>query len=573
MSTIKKIAIPLISIALFGWFGLGLAEAATFDLSLEKEITSSKDDIVVIVSVNSDGKDVNAAQAKISFPTSLLEVSKVDRADSVFSFWLEEPTFANDKGTVSFVGGSTSGFTGSSLKVMKIAFRVKGSGKGQVGVTDGAITASDGSGSNVYSSAKGLDINIPTTAEFASVKLERSVRQAELVKILPKKPDLNVPYYSDPTKWQNRSASFQATWLIGSDVSQAGIALDNSPSTNPSASGEALTGSKVFPALADGVYYLHLRLANNIGWGTTNHYRLAIDTKPPSSFKIVSAGGLKINSATPALDFASSDTGSGIDHYDIYGDNQLVTTTASSSLRLPPTRPGNRQIKVVATDRANNSTSQILNLEILPITSPTIASFSRQVVVDEENLTANGTALPEAKIIAQVFNASNQVVVEQLVPTDTAGKWDLVLNKALPIGKYHLVITAQDTNLNMSLPVLSGTIAVRNRPLLMIGSIAITATFFYLAIILLLAGAFAGGWGLERWFSRRRRERIIIAERDVANAFTIFRKDVEKVKKGIKAVEIEDSAKKSELIALLDGLIKSNDKLMPYLKENISDIE
>lgn len=553
-------------------FGLS-AQAATFSLSLEKAITSPKDDIVVLVMVDSQGQNVNAAQAKISFPASLLEVNRIDRVDSVFSFWLEEPAFDNAKGAVTFVGGSTSGFTGSALKVFKIAFRVKGSGQGQIGVADGAITASDGSGSNVYNSAKGLNVNIPTTAEFTAVKLEQSTRQAELAKILPSRLVINVPFYPDPTKWYNHLASFQADWPIAKDISQAGIILDQKPSTNPPASADGLFGKKVFPVLTDGVWYLHLRLANSMGWGPTLHYRLAIDTVPPNSFKVTSVNGPKVEESNPVINFASSDTGSGLDFYTISVDGQIVAKTATSSYQLAPTLPGKHRLVVVASDKAGNATAQNFDLEILPIASPVITNYSRQVIVDEDSLTATGSAIPNGRIIGRVINVSKQIIAEQVVSSDNNGKWDLSINKALPIGKYYLSIVAQDINLKLSNPVQSGSIQVRYRPMLMIGSLAITANVFYLTLVLLLAGTFGGGWWFERWLSTKRQDRIIIAERDVANAFKNFRTKVEKVKKRVLGLKVDDEAKKSEVVTLLEDLLEESAEKMPYIRENISDIE
>jgi hypothetical protein len=240
-----SLKIKLVVAVFFVSFFLYLpAHAATLELSLEKNITSPKDDVAVLVTINSEGQDVNTAQATISFPVNLLEVTKIDQTDSVFSFWLQQPAFDNTKGTITFVGGSVNGFNGPGLKVMHLAFRVKGSGTGKLGVTDGAITASDGTGTNVYTTAKGLDITIPTTADFQAVKLVQSQKQVTLAKSLPVMPIIDVPFYPDSTKWNNRSASFKATWNLGSDIVKAGIAINNSPTFTPPASADGLIGNK-----------------------------------------------------------------------------------------------------------------------------------------------------------------------------------------------------------------------------------------------------------------------------------------------------------------------------------------
>ncbi len=545
--------------------------AATLELTLENDITSTKSDVVVIVTINSEDQNVNTAQASISFPVSLLEVTSIDKTSSVLSFWLEEPSFDNTKGVISFVGGSTSGFSGPSLRVMKINFKVKGSGTGRLGISNGAITASDGTGSNVYSTSRGLDIDIPTTSEFQAVKVERIQQAVTLAKKLPALPSITVPFYPDQDVWHNRSESFLTKWEMGSDITKAGITLDQKPNSTPTASTEALTGSKIFPALEDGIWYLHLRLANNIGWGPTLHYRIAIDTAPPSSFKIVSIDGLKSGNPAPTINYKSSDLVSGMDYYIISLDGIIVYTTSDTTYQFSPLLPGIHVISVEAIDKSNNSTIEKENLDIIPIESPVISYVSRSIIVDEGIITSGGTASNKGEVIIQIQNAEKQVVFEQIVPVDTNGNWNITISKSLAKGEYNLLATARDENMASSLPAISENILVKQKPMLVLGSLEITQTWFYICLILILLASFGAGWlSYYKWKEQLER-RTIIAQRDVTNILETIKIDINKILKNFADGKFEKSDL-TEMEFTLKKMRSNLEKSHSYIVNNIKDI-
>jgi hypothetical protein len=548
-----------------------LTYAATLELALEKNIVSPKDDVVVLVTINSEGQDVNTAQATISFPANLLEVTNIDRTDSVFTFWLKEPVYDNTKGSISFVGGSTSGFTGANLKLMHISFKVKGSGGGKLGVTDGAITASDGTGSNVYTTAKGLDINIPATADFQAVKLERNQQALTLAKQLPPLPSLDIPFYPDPLKWNNRSASFQAKWNIASDVVKAGMSLDKNPNSTPGENAEALNGSKVFPILTDGISYLHLRFSNNIGWGPTLHYRLAIDTTPPLSFKITSDEGFKTAEPKPTINFASSDLTSGIDNYVVRLDGATVANISQTKYQFSPLLPGKHLLNVSAVDKAGNSTSETETLEILPFTPPVITYVNRKAVINEGGINAGGTAEANAEIVIQIQNSQKQIVFEQVVPVDNNGNWNILVNKALASGDYNLLATARDKNMSSSFPVISDTISVRPRPILVLGSLEITSTWFFIIFIIILLASFGAGYFTYYKWRVKLGNRVTIARRDVLNIFDSLKKDIDKLLKDSADGKFSES-EIAEIEYTLKNMNGNLEKSRRYVIDNISEI-
>jgi hypothetical protein len=132
------------------------ASAATIFVHSNINTVAIGDTFTVSVMIDSEGTNINAAQATVKFPAGVLEVADMDRSGSAFNFWLMGPSVSNSEGTVKFISGSTSGISGSSLNVLNIRFRVKGGGDPQVTLTEAAVSASDGSGSNVLNAMHGI---------------------------------------------------------------------------------------------------------------------------------------------------------------------------------------------------------------------------------------------------------------------------------------------------------------------------------------------------------------------------------------------------------------------------------
>ena len=359
--------IPVVLVFLFPIF----VHAATLNLVTDKTSFAIGDTFSVIVRIDSQNTGINAAQATIQFPKDILNVVSVDKSNSVFSFWLADPTFSNDAGTVSFIGGSTSGFTGKSLEALKINFKVTGIGTATLAFTDGAVTASDGSGTNVLSlmnsltitavSATGSTVITPTTPVVPPPT--PIVRPAVPTGKLPVSPSIEVPLYPDPNGWYNEISNFLVKWTLPNDVTDVATAVNQQPSFNPTKS-EGLFNNKTFPALSDGIWYLHIRFKNDVGWGPTVHYRIAIDTAPPLQFQITADGGLDTANVAPTINYGTNDQAGPINVYSIFIDNVLATSTQETSFTLPAQSPGNHVIKVEAEDLAGNITTSNVTVHI-----------------------------------------------------------------------------------------------------------------------------------------------------------------------------------------------------------------
>lgn len=148
-------------------FGANVTNAATLYLSPSSGNYSVGNILTANVLINTEGVPVNNAEAVINFPNNLLEIVSISKSNSVFSLWVEDPTFSNSAGTLTFNGGMpTPGFSGSSGKIISIVFRAKKTGLASVIFSSEAVRANDGLGTNVFKNSSNAQYNLISTEKI-----------------------------------------------------------------------------------------------------------------------------------------------------------------------------------------------------------------------------------------------------------------------------------------------------------------------------------------------------------------------------------------------------------------------
>lgn len=578
MKNIKYFAVALIVISSLFLGGARNAHAATLSLSSATDVLHIGDTFEVSIKIDTEGAGVNAVQGTLQYPKDILQATKIDRSDSVFDFWLQEPAYSNDTGKVTFVGGSTAGSVGKSLQVLRITFTAKGSGRAEFTFTDSAVTASDGSGTNVLSALHGLVINsVPLAGAAQVAPIPTAIpapvqitRPAVTASGLPAKPDVSIPLYPNSAPWFNRTDPFLTQWKLPSDVSAVSTALDQNITYGGQAS-EGLFDSKVFPAIArDGVWYLHVRFKNNVGWGPSNNYRIAVDTHPPLSFVVSAVEGNPTDSPTPTLKFSTKDALSGIKEYEIAIDNgDMVRIDASmfnGTFKLPLQSPGKHRIVVRASDNAENSDENILALDIIPIASPTITFVTQELFSDKQtSISIKGSTQPGTNILLTLHQGA-AVVAQNVAHPDTNGNWEFTFANQLSNGTYSVSVRSQDARGAMSLIVESSAISVKSAPIIQLGAFQLGPGGASFLLLLLLIGGFFGGV----WFWRKREDKLALrvgfAQSEITKIFKIIAEDVKQMSNALKTPPREDDeyavGKLEENMKKMEGYIKKGiDKL------------
>lgn len=186
------------------------------------------------LTVNSADQGFNAAQATVQFPAGVLQVKSIDSSPSAsaFNFWLTGPIFSNTAGTVTLLGGTNTGIVGASIGILKITFVAKAVGTANITISDAAVTAADGSGTNILNTVAGAGLlvapaivtpNISTSTVGNPLPNASAVDTATSSKLItpkpilrpavpatatPALPQISVPFYPDQTKWYNQISNF-----------------------------------------------------------------------------------------------------------------------------------------------------------------------------------------------------------------------------------------------------------------------------------------------------------------------------------------------------------------------------
>ncbi len=474
-------------LAIVAFFGASeRVSAATLQLIPDKDAVAVNGTVSVSVIISSPDASINAAQATIQFPSSVLEVTRISKENSVFSFWLEEPAIGGNKDSISFTGGASVGLSGQSLRVLTITFKTKAAGPADVTLTNAAVTASDGGGTNVLSSVRGAHIESVTTTQSLPSRTPEQITRAPIAASgHPSEPFITVPLYPNPSAWNNFSSKFTAEWALPPDVTEVASVLNTDPAFIPTASG-GLYDKKTFDAPTDGVWFVHVRFKNSVGWGPAAHYHIAIDTAPPAPFDIHFNETFPTHIPSPTLHYATQDRLSGIETYIIRVDDGGIQKTLKTDITLDPQSPGKHTVRIKAQDNAGNITEKSADIEILPIDAPSFTFVTDAVDEAIAPIVVHGLANPKFNVIVTLRRSDDRFVASNKTAVDASGEW-ATLFQNLSEGTYSIdAKTVDAVGAQSFLIVYPKKILVREQPLFTIAGFEIGDTSVYLAIIFLL---------------------------------------------------------------------------------------
>jgi hypothetical protein len=674
MEGINKFKKTTVAIVLFFVFGLtSVAVAADFNLAPASGTLGLNQEFSIDLHIDSSGSTINAAQATLAFPSNLIQVESISKDNSIFNFWLQEPEFSNSAGTISFIGGTPSAVSGTSLQVIRINFISKGVGSATISFTDGAITAADGQGTNILETANGAAFTISSTAivppiapvvpgeipaPVAPVTVATPapiIRQPTQAIGLPEAPQILVALYPDQDRWYNLISPFNATWVSPLDVTDVATAFNSNPSSDPEIS-EGLFDSKNYPEIQeDGIYYLHVRFKNNRGWGSTTHYKIAIDTQPPLPFAIQVEGGVSSDNPRPVLIFQTGDALSGIERYLIQIDqnepivvspfgeqekeveetidmvkvidngeivflnvrsgpgasNNLVTKVfpgeefqyvevqdnwykiqveelegwvfgdyvtiiqegpivagSISEYKLPALLPRIYTVSVRAVDKAGNSVEDSVEIEVLPIDSPTIDFYTERVLQKLEVVNVRGSAISNAEVIITMLDEEDVLVLENTVPVDDQGIWNFTLERTLRKETYSITAKTRDERGAISFPTDPIKIKVTDKPLIVIGSLEFSLkNLVFIGIALLIAVAvFFWRDTIKKTLSLQRRS--VVAAKDLRNVLELLKQAVANLQIELGRTRIN----KAQANNAMKQVTKNLEKIDRYVIKDIEEI-
>jgi hypothetical protein len=406
--------------------------AASLSLLPNPSTVSIGNIVTLKVVVNTEGKIVNNAEAVVQFPTDLLEVISITKSSSIFSLWVEEPSFSNNTGKIIFNGGIPNpGYSGSNGYIASITFKAKKEGSASIIFTDGAVRENDGLGTDILTSKNSglIKIGVPDKIIVPDAPITKSS--------LPLKPIVSSDTHPDQNSWYSLpTASFN--WKIPSGITSVQTLLNNASTATPTITYDSSVSQKTLTNLSDGIYYFHIRYKNSIGWGPVENYRIKIDTTNPLSF----VPTIRKDGYENLIKLNTTDVLSGIDYYTIKIDNDSSFKVKESELvnseyKLPLISEGSHNIIVTAYDKAGNYTEATLSLIGSSISVPVLSLSSNEIIKDE-SVTINGrTDYPNNDV--KVYLESNGKEINNYIQKTSAdGSFSITTDEIKNVGTINI---------------------------------------------------------------------------------------------------------------------------------------
>ncbi len=472
-----------------------LTKAATISLSPATGVYSAGSTFTARVQVDTSGKPINAADGTLTFNPKELSVVSVSKG-SVFSLWTAEPSYSNSAGTVSFSGGSPTGYTGSAGTVLSVTFRVLSSGTSRVSLTGGSVLAADGRGTNVLTGMSGgtYTLSAVTSQPEPEVIVEYVPPQNT-----PAAPKVTSSTHADSAKWYTGKTA-NLSWQLPADVTAVRTLIDANPNSVPTKIYDTPISSLTLSDLEEGVSYFHIQFTNADGWGRVTHYKIAIDTKKPDD--VIVKLPENNDSTSPKqkiiVELPSSKQDSPIEKFNIQiPGRDLFTVTElknGNEIELPDLEPGYHMLVIEVVDAAGNAAVTNLSITVEAFEKPTFTDTSSELPAGIVPV-FRGSTRAEAEVTITVTEGSTNPT-SYTVKADAAGVFTFIPDSKLKAGVYTLTAQAIDKHGAKSSVSDEYRFVAKEPGYLVIGSIIVNALSLVVTILSL-----AGLLVVLVWFS------------------------------------------------------------------------
>ena len=524
--------------------------------------------------VSSADKAMNAASGTAFFSREQLEIISLSKTGSIFSLWVQEPSFSNSAGTINFEGiAFNPGFTGASGKLITVNFRVKEAGVAVLNFSSGSVLANDGQGTNILTSLGNAQFSLGGVAQPGAPE---AVTPAELSGT-PQAPEISSPTHPDPTRWYPLDAA-KFTWALPADATGARLLVGRISNAVPTVTYiPAISSRELDNLLDDGIWYFSVRLSNDAGWGAISRFRFQIDTEKPTQLIITEI--VRADRTDPKVKFIfdASDRTSGIDHYEVQIDNDASQTWQDDGTRTyvtPILGPGKHLLIAKAVDKAGNSLADSVEFEIGALEPPVITEYPKQLSSGESLVVKGTTKYPDAQT-AVWFEREGEEIKSQTVGNDAKGNFTLVAEEKLKDGIYKVWAEVIDDRGAKSAPSEKVTISIERSAFLKLGSWAVNLLAVavpLVALVFILLFIIWHGWHKFSLLRKKLKKEVREAESALHKAFDLLKEDI-----GEQIKMLEKTRTKRQLTEeegkITKQLKKDLDDAEKFVRKEIEDIE
>lgn len=459
--------------------------AATLFLSPSSGEYDVGRNISVNVYVSSVNQSINAVSGVLTFPKDKLDVTSISKANSLISLWVQEPSFSNNAGTVNFEGIIMNpGFSGENGRILTINFRTKVAGFSVINFSSGTVLANDGNGTNILKSLGSSQLSLGGVAKVVPESTTPTLSENA-----PSAPLITSNTHPDPNSWYSEKNP-KFSWEIPDGITGVRFFTSKTNLSMPTAVPASMVTEREYSNYADGIWYFHLQFRNKAGWGQVSHFRFQIDTKPPEPFDIKFSEGVENGNPRPAVDFTTTDTLSGVDHYRVkIGEGEFFKVMpdelTSGSYTLPLQNYGKRNILVQAFDKADNYFVATKEFTIKPLEAPVFTDYPSSMRSDEVLIVKGHTNYPNSQLVIKRQRERDDI--ESFVSkTGQDGSFTFTFDEKVRDGIYQLWAEVIDGRGAKSLPSDKVAIVVGKSLIIRIGTNIIIFLLIAVPLILLI---------------------------------------------------------------------------------------
>lgn len=482
--------------------GTGSVFAANLSISPSSVSTKVGKTFTVDLVVNNNIDAINAASALISYPADALSVVSVSKVGSFISLWAEEPSFSNEKGTLTLEGVALNpGFNKATGKILSITFKALQEGNVSVAVKSGSVLANDGNATDVLKT---------TGAAFVYITNDKPVETPVKETVVPVITSVTHP---DSNVWYGRrDASFE--WKLPSGVTAIRTVYSDKDTSTPTKVYDPPVSNRTFTADADGIMYMAVQFKNASGWGAISRYKFQIDTQAPEELKASFPDGIVTTNQTPAVLVLAEDALSGVKTISLSIDNGQpieFPIDPSNLYHLPKQNSGNHTVVINAIDAAGNSSTVSLDYTIQTINPPVITEYSKKVDFDKK-LKVVGATYPKSTVEVMLTDVDGVVSTARTTSGET-GVFTFIWNDTLNSGVYEMKARVLDSRGSVSEYTETRVIVVERMVLVRFGIFVMNWLSVILIIIIATLMVLGTLWYALVQFSRfRKRVKRKLAE-------------------------------------------------------------
>lgn len=565
----------IIILGVFLLLGAGIfrAEAAILTFTPAAGSYSVGGTFSVRVNVSSSDQAMNGASGVVTFPNDLLEVTSVSKTNSIFSLWVQDPSFSNIDGTVNFEGVVLNpGFTGNAGQIMTVFFRVKALGTASISFSSGSVLANDGNGTNILGDMGAAKFtlgsaNVPSVPKAVAPKPQTAG--------IPAAPDVSSQTHPDSNKWYAVKDA-RLVWTVPQDVTGVRLSVGKIPRITPTVNYVPVIGEKEIPDVGDGISYFHAQFKNAEGWGDVAHFRIQIDTEKPTRFDIVPVSRDDATDPKARFIFNAKDELSGIDHYEIKIDDKNSETWVDDGnhrYETPIIGLGKHTLFARAVDKAGNYLINSAEFTVEALEVPRIKSYPKQLE-SGATLVVSGTTYANSQVLVWLQLEGSGAVSHE-IQSGWNGEFNFVSSEKIPDGVYTLWAEVVDKRGAHSKPSDKLNIVVSPSALIVLGNKAVSFLSVLVplvAMVIALAGTVVYGFYKLRSFKRKIRGEVREVETVLHKAFDLLKEDV---REQIKMLERTRNKRQltEEEEKIVKQLKKDMDSAEKLVRKEIQEIE